>query len=291
MPNVNKDAIIENTSAGSMLERIRSNVPLTTLLWCSAGLVITGLLVGGAIFSLALRVFDQPSELAIIFSPSVRAVLIDTLAICVGTTLVTVSVGFILGVVLRFAGLKALWLVLGVVLFPLVADQIIRNYAFYFLFQEGGVWSSLFGLFGVANPPQILYTRTGVVLGISHGLLALSVLPVWLSLQRLSESELRAARVHGARPLDVLRDLVVPASLPGVVVGVFFTFVLTLGYYVTPKMLGGRDGLMLAALVDQYVNNLGDRLGAAALSLLLFGLCLPFILLTPYMLNLLERRT
>jgi ABC-type spermidine/putrescine transport system permease subunit I len=143
----------------------------------------------------------------------------------------------------------------------------------------------------VANPPQILYTRTGVVLGISHGLLALSVLPVWLSLQRLSESELRAARVHGARPLDVLRDLVVPASLPGVVVGVFFTFVLTLGYYVTPKMLGGRDGLMLAALVDQYVNNLGDQLGAAVLSLLLFGLCLPFILLTPYMLNLLERRT
>ena len=258
--------------------------------WCAPGLLLVTLLIGAATLSLIINVYARPSALGVIFQPGEFAVLINTVIICAGVTAVVTVTGWILGVTVRFASHRVTWVIIAVTLCPLLVDQIVRNYAFYFIFRSEGIWAHALRLFGVQSPPQVLYTRLGIVIGISHGLINLAVIPIWLSLRRLSDSSVHAAWVHGATWWRLLLDLVMPASLPGVVVGAFFVFVFTLGYYVTPKMLGGRSGLMISALIDDRINTLGDWYGGAALSLFVLVLCLPFMLLTPWVLRLLERQ-
>jgi ABC-type spermidine/putrescine transport system permease subunit I len=260
-----------------------------TWILLSAGLALILFLVGSAFLSLIILIAERPESLKAISEPSVVDTLLNTLVICFGVTIVSGILGWILGTSLRFSGVGFSWFIVGIVLFPLVTDQIIRNYAFYFLFRSDGVWSQLLGHFGVTSPPQLLYNRAAVIVGISHGLLSLTVFPIWLSLQRLTDNSINAACAHGANSFQVLRDLALPSSLSGVLVGIFFTFVFTLGYYVTPKMLGGRSGLMISALIDQRINLTGDWYGSAALSLGTIVICLPFLLLTPKILRFIEK--
>src|SRR5205085_2025489 len=119
--------------------------------------------------------------------------------ICAGVTVVAIVAGWILGVTVRFASYPFAWLIIAVTLCPLLVDQIVRNYAFYFIFRGEGLWPSALRTLGVLNPPQVLYTRLGIVIGISHGLISLTVIPVWLSLRKISEASVQAARVHGAK--------------------------------------------------------------------------------------------
>ena len=267
------------------------SLPKPFLWWMIPGLVAITLLIGSAALTIVLAVVKRPSELRIIIRSGEIAIVGNTLVICLGVTIIAAIVGWIFGVVLRFAGSGLMWLIVAVVLFPLLSDQIIRNYAFYFIFRTEGIWSYGLSLIGIENPPHVLYTRLGVIIGISHGLISLSTFPVWLSLQRVSNTSLNAATVHGAKWFQLVRDLVFPASLPGIIAGAFFTFVFTLGYYVTPKMLGGQSGMMISALIDQRINTLGDWYGSSALSLLVLVICLPFLMLTPRLLLFLEKRT
>ena len=159
--------------------------------------------------------------------------------------------------------------ILGVVLLPFWTSIVVRNFAWVIILQDRGVFEYVLGRLGIPSP-SLLGTSTAVALGMTQVLLPFVVLPVYSSMRAIDANLMRAALVLGARPVTAFFTVFLPLSLPGVFAGALLVFVLALGFYVTPAMLGSPSQAMLAQLIftqiDQLVN--WGRGSAMATSLL-----------------------
>jgi ABC-type spermidine/putrescine transport system permease subunit I len=105
-----------------------------------------------------------------------------------------------------------------------------------------------------------------VTVGMVHVLLPYFILPVYSVLKNLDQNLIRAGRNLGANPFWVFVRIVFPLSFPGVGAGLMFVFILALGFYITPAILGGPQTMMISTLIDQQVNRLMNWDFAAAIS-------------------------
>ena len=141
------------------------------------------------------------------------------------------------------------------VLLPFFTSILVRSYAWVVLFQTTGlVNQALLALGLVEKPLTILYTEFAVLVGMVHILLPFMVLPVYSLLNNMDPNLLRAARNLGAGPVRAFFKVTFPLSLPGVGSGVMFTFILSLGFFITPALLGGPKTLMISTLIEQQIN-------------------------------------
>jgi putative spermidine/putrescine transport system permease protein len=145
--------------------------------------------------------------------------------------------------------------ILGVVLLPFWTSMVVRNFAWVIILQDRGVLNYVLALAGL--PPQsILGTSTAVTIGMTQVLLPFVVLPIYSSLRSIDPSMMRAAAVLGAGPITAFFKVYLPLSLPGVTAGALLVFVLALGFYVTPAMLGSPREAMLSELVITQIDRL-----------------------------------
>jgi ABC-type spermidine/putrescine transport system permease subunit I len=197
-----------------------------------------------------------------------------TLQIAVVVTLMTLLLGYPVAYVLASVSLARANLLMIFVLIPFWTSILVRSYAWMVLLgQDGTINKVLVGLGLRDTPAQLLNTRLAVYVGMIHILLPFMILPLYSVMRGIDRNLLRAAENLGAPPAAVFRRVFLPLSLPGIGAGCLLVFILALGFYITPALLGGRHDVMISMLIQQQVTQLKWAF-AAALALVLLVVAL-----------------
>lgn len=196
---------------------------------------------------------------------------LDVLLSTVFVALVVMCASLILGFPVAYAmtRLKKPWatIVTACVLIPLWTSVLIRSYAWIILLQRNGVINQALVSAGLVDGPlRMIYTQGAVILAMTHVLLPFMILPIFAALRAIPDEYVKAARNLGSGPVHAFCKVTVPLSLPGIFAGCVMSFVLALGFYVTPALVGGAGSLMMATLIGQQTIVLLDWPFAAALS-------------------------
>ncbi|MCJ2103087.1 ABC transporter permease [Methylobacterium sp. E-046] len=155
-------------------------------------------------------------------------------------------------------------LVLALVVLPFWVSVLVRAYAWMVLLQRRGLVNALLQGSGLIDTPLTLINNEfGTVLATVHILLPFMVLPLYATMQRIPPELMLAGATLGGSPAHVFRHVFLPLSMPGVVAGGVLVFVLALGFYITPELLGGGRTFMISMLVGRNVE-LYDQWGAAS---------------------------
>jgi spermidine/putrescine transport system permease protein len=155
---------------------------------------------------------------------------------------------------------------------PFWTSYVVRSYSWLLVLAENGVVNqALVGSGLLAEPVQIANTRFATVTGFVHFFVMLLTLTIFANLKQLSPSYRRAAADLGANGLQTFVHVVLPLTLPGIMVGAFLTFVLAIGDYVTPQILGGNNELLMPQLIMLQIGRRGDFPLASALALILMA--------------------
>jgi len=166
---------------------------------------------------------------------------------------------------------RSIFLIL--ILTPLLISVVVRAFGWSLLLGADGLVNQTLLAFG-GTPMKLLYTPFAVVIALVHVMLPFMVIPVWTSLQKLDPAAEQAALSLGASQFTVIRKVLLPQIMPGVLSGTLIVFGLAASSFAIPGLLGGRRLKMVATLIyDQYLSELNWPMGAAiAVALLLLNL-------------------
>ncbi len=169
------------------------------------------------------------------------------------------------------------WATIGFVflLLPFWTSLLVRTYAWMVLLGRNGVFNRLLLDTGVISEPlPLLYNMTGVLIGMVHVLLPFMVFPLYSIMRRVDRGLLLAAEGLGASQWKIFQRIYLPLTLPGVLAGTTLVFILSIGFFITPALLGGGRVTMVAVLIEQQVREFLDWGFAAALSVVLLAAAL-----------------
>jgi putative spermidine/putrescine transport system permease protein len=234
------------------------------------------------VLALLLRSVLEPAPgfsnyVALLGSSTYTRILINTFAVSAVVTVVTLVIGF--PTAWALALMPPFWsrLIFGVLLLSMWTNLLTRTYAWMVLLQRTGVINrTLIDLGIIDQPLPLVNNLTGVTIGMTYIMLPFVILPLYGVIRRIDPAILQAAALCGATRSQAFRRVLLPLVMPGIAVGGLMVFVMSLGYFVTPALLGGTANMMLAELVAQFVQSLVNwgMGGAAALVLLSMTLSL-----------------
>jgi putative spermidine/putrescine transport system permease protein len=166
------------------------------------------------------------------------------------------------------------------VLMPFWVSLLSRTFAWVGLLQDTGLINSFLQLAGLIDDPiPLIRTPLGVLIGMVHILLPYMVLPLMNTMADIDKGQLQAARSLGATPLQRFIRVFLPLSRPGIFAGFVLVFVLSLGFYITPAMLGAPQNMMIGELLIQETQKVGLVRASALGIILLAGTLISFGLL------------
>jgi len=179
---------------------------------------------------------------------------------------------------------KALLLIL--VMLPFWTSYLIRTYAWMIILRDNGVVNSLLQAVGITSEPIILLnTDLSVVLGMTYGFLPFAILPLYVSIDRLDDALIAAARDLYASGRSAFLHVTLPLTMPGIIAAGMLTFIPAIGDYVTPDLLGGAQTTTIAKIVQVQFLSARDWPSGAALGFLLMLVTIGGTLLTLRMLR------
>lgn len=219
---------------------------------------------GGFSFAAYERLFDS-----VLF----KRTLLTTFQISILASLCSLALGYPIALHLakQSPRMRALYMVL--VLVPFWTSILVKSYAFTVLLgREGLVNQFLSFLLGSTVQIPLLFNRIGVMVGMTNYLIPFVVFPVLASLLAIDKSLYRASEIMGAKPPRIFFKITLPLSLPGVAAGVLSTTVMSMGFFVIPALLGGRQDVMMSNLVDFYTRETMDWNMASAIGVILLGI-------------------
>lgn len=232
-------------------------VPLLFILYTS---------LGGT--KLSLEAFES-----LLSSTLFQRSLYTTLEISVFASLISLVLGYIVALHLARQPPRRRSIYMMLVLLPFWTSILVKSYAFtVILGREGLINSTLSWIFGTQIALPMILNRVGVMVGMTNYLTPFIVFPVLASLLAIDPALYRAADIMSARPMRVFFTITLPLSLPGIAAGVSSVAVMSLGFFIIPALLGGRQDVMLANLVDFYTRETLDWNMAAAIGVLLLGM-------------------
>jgi len=158
-------------------------------------------------------------------------------------------------------------------LIPFWVSELVRTFGWMILLRETGVLSSFLQYIGVlAGPVEFLYNDAAIMTGLVYTSMLFMVVPLVTTLDSLDDSLIEAGYDLGGSSFSILREIVIPHAMPGIVSGCIVVFMLSLGNYLTPILLGGKDSLWFTGLIyDQFITRFNWELGSA-FGFLLLGL-------------------
>ena len=163
-------------------------------------------------------------------------------------------------------------LALMLAVLPFWTSYVVRSYSWLLVLAEKGlINTSLVNLGLLAEPLQLANTRAATIIGFVHFFVMLLTLTIFANLKQLSPNYRKAAADLGASPLQSFIHVILPLTLPGIMVGAFLTFVLAIGDYITPQILGGNNELLMPQLIMMQIGRRGDFGSASALSIILMA--------------------
>jgi putative spermidine/putrescine transport system permease protein len=166
-------------------------------------------------------------------------------------------------------------LLLVLVLLPFWTSLLVRTTAWIALLQTNGVINSFLLSAGLIGQPfEMLYTSFATVVAMTHILLPFMILPLYSVMRGIDASYLRAAMSLGAKPIPAFVRIYFPMTLPGLSAGALLVFIISVGYYITPALVGGTDGQMISNIIAFHMQRSSNWELAAALGSLLLALIL-----------------
>ncbi|WP_446731608.1 ABC transporter permease [Pseudomonas sp. OTU5201] len=257
----------------------------TTLRWRGARNLIPALLFLGLFFlapliGLLLRGVLEPTpglgNYEQLFANSAYTrVLFNTFAVGGLVTLISLLLGFPLAWVITLVPRGwGRWL-LNIVLLSMWTSLLARTYSWLVLLQASGVINKMLMALGIIDQPlEMVHNLTGVVIGMSYIMIPFIVLPLQATMSAIDPMVLQAGSICGASPWTNFFKVFLPLCRPGLFSGGLMVFVMSLGYYVTPALLGGAQNMMLPEFIIQQVQSFLNWGLASAAAALLIGITL-----------------
>lgn len=246
------------------------------------------LLLAGLCLPLALVIVDSvrlpelsvDAYIEVLSDPIVLRALVRTFAIAGVVTVLAIIGGYLIAVTAWLARPTWAIIVLLIASSPILTSVVMRNFAWTIALGRNGPLNNLLLTLGLIDQPlSYLNTPTAVIIGMWHVMLPFAVLPIFNSLMKIDPVLLRASATCGASGFTTFRRVTLPLSAPGSVVAGVFVFVLSLGFFVTPALLGGPANAMIANVVDKEANFYLAFDKAAAISVILLVIVVLLVLI------------
>lgn len=252
---------------------VDTDLPRSSALLALPALLFTGVLFIVPLVLMLSRAFTDPapglSNLEwMATTPVVAKIVWATLRFSLAASVISVALGYLLAYVIVFAGGRTGALLLAVLLISFWLSVLVRCFALILMLRPNGPVKAALDSFGL-HTVQLIRNEPGVLIGMTHYLIpfaALTALPV---LRGIDRAVIGAARSMGASRLRVFRTITLPLSAPGIVAALGLCFVIALGFYITPALLGGGRVVMIAEFITFYVQNVLAWGKAAALAIFL----------------------
>ena len=208
------------------------------------------------------RVFDDPLYLRVLWT---------TIQISASTSLLCLLIGYPMAYWMAEASPRLQAALTGVVTLSFLMSLLVKTYSWTLLLQDSGVINMLLRRWGIIEAPlPLMYNLFGVLIGMVHMLLPFMILPLYAVFLKMDRSLRLASAGLGASPLRTWWTITLPLSLPGAAAGTFLVFVVALGFFITPALLGGPEQTMLSNLVDNQIRTvLNWPFGSALAAVLL----------------------
>jgi putative spermidine/putrescine transport system permease protein len=202
--------------------------------------------------------------------PVYLKILLKTLKISAWTTILCFVIGYPVAFVMAHATGKMKIAIIAFVLIPFWTSVLVRMFAWMALLGRDGVINrALFHMGLIDQPVEMLFTQFAVLVGMVHYMLPYMILPVYAVMTGIPRNLMDAASNLGAPPHKVFWRVYFPLSLPGIGAGGLLVFIISMGFYVTPALLGGAQDVMLAQIIEQQISDTLNWGFAAALSAIL----------------------
>lgn len=223
------------------------------------------------IAKLVIESFKSPAGYLRVFSESLYLrVLLNTAELAAVVTGFCLVFGYAFAVAMARSSKRLRNVLLVIVLLPYWTSILVRSYAWLTILQKQGIINELLLTIGLAREPfQLVYNFTGVVCGMSYIMLPYMVLILYGSIRGIDEQLISLSRTLGSTRAEAFRKILIPLSLPGIIAGSSLVFILSLGYFITPALLGGRHQVTFSMLIDIQMNQLLDWRFGSTLSLFL----------------------
>ena len=205
------------------------------------------------------------------FDPLYLSIFIDSAVIAGLATLIALLIGYPAAYAIAKAPAERQTALLFLAMLPFWTNYLIRTYAWIVLLNPAGLANSLLLQAGVIGEPlPLLYNKPAVILGLVYSYTPFVILAIYSSLQRLDPSYAEASRDLGAGAATTFLRIILPLTAPGVAAGAVFVFVLSIGNFVTPDLLGGGKFQMVGNLIyDQFLSARDWPFGATLSALLI----------------------
>ncbi|WP_018897976.1 ABC transporter permease [Rhizobium sp. 2MFCol3.1] len=221
--------------------------------------------------SLTTPVFGLQNYQKLLGDSTYFRVLGNTFTVSATVTIVALLIGYPVAWLLAIMPSRGARILLSIILISMWTNLIARTYAWMVLLQNtGAINRALINIGLIDRPLPLINNLFAVVVGMTYIMLPFVILPIRTTMMSIDPSMMKAASLCGARPYQVFFRVLLPLSMPGIGAAALMVFVMTLGYYVTPSLLGGASNIMLGEMVAQQMLTLLDwGLGSAAAFLLL----------------------
>lgn len=249
---------------------------------CSPGLALVGIIIVlpiGWLFWLSL--FDESGQLSganyarFVEQASYIRTFITTFEVAFLVTGLCVLIGYPLAYMLSQLPRRAASICLIFVVLPFWTSVLVRTYAWLVILQRKGLvntWLIDLGL--ISQPLPLAHNFAGVIIGMTHIMLPFLVLPLYASMKTIDADYVRAAMNLGAPPTATFWQVFFPLSLPGLAAGVVIVFILCLGFFVTPALMGGGKVIMWAMRMEQTTSLYSNWGAGSALGVVLLAVTL-----------------
>jgi putative spermidine/putrescine transport system permease protein len=245
--------------------------PLVVLLACFVGYPLVKLTVD------SLSAGGLENYRIVLESPAGRRALVTTVVVAVIVALAAVAIGGLMAWYARTARSRwvraAIWIAL---LVPFFMGTVTRNYALVLLFAKNGPLNDLLGMLGLGRV-SLLYSTSGVAIGILYTMIPPAAFALYGVLMTIDQSLIAAARGLGASRLRAAATVTLPLALPGLLAAFALVFAVSLGFYITPVLVGGAQAPFMASLIQDYVFTSYDLPLAYAASVLLLVVALAVV--------------
>lgn len=249
------------------------------LLWTLAFFVAPFIVMGAMSFAILegrnlIWGFHLDNYIELATRPYIWRAVIASIEITLTVTLISVVLAYPLAATIAFRVPRHLQrLVLLLAILPFWTSYVVRSYAWLLvLAREGVLNQTLINLGLIAEPITLANTRFATVTGFVHFFVMLLTLTIYANLIQLSPNYRRAAMDLGANAFQTFRHVILPLTLPGIVTGAFLTFVLCIGDYVTPHVLGGNNELTMPQVIMVQLGRRADFPLASALAIVMMGM-------------------
>ena len=197
-------------------------------------------------------------------------IFLTTFKISILTTIICAAIGYPLAYFMSQLSRKWANICMIGVLIPFWTSLLVRTYAWLVLQQKKGLLNNMaFEMWLISAPIKIVHNTTGTLIGMVHIMLPFLILPLYANMRAIDKDALKAASSLGATPTRAFWTVFFPLSLPGLLAGLLIVFVLCLGFYVTPAILGGGRVIMAAMKISSNIELYFSWGAASALGVVL----------------------